>query len=607
MSDQNKEKKLFSAFPPSSKQDWTEKAVSDLRGADFEKKLVWKHLSGLKLQPYYTREDAKETLSNTGLNKAEVINYRRIPADATEKNTLVLQAIEEGMTGVILELHKGADISEILKGIDLSSISIGIEFEDFEASLLEDLRNCLSVGNAEKKEINGYVQFPIWKALLSEGNFSPQHLDSMYEASVILAEFPGLKTVAINGTAFIDAGGSQVQEIAYMLNALVWVAEEMLNRGLKAQDVFDNLHIVAGIGSEYFVEIAKLRAMNSLMHLVAEKFGVDQFDARLMPKTSVWTKSVTDANTNMLRSTTEAMSAILGNADALEIDPYDANFPEQKDFSHRIAGNIVTILKEESYFGKVANPTDGAYYIEELTRELAQKSLELFKRTEEAGGFYQEFKTGSIPSAIAEIRQKKVRLLSQRRLSMVGVNKYPNLMEQVKVDVLQKKTPLNNEGLLVPRRAGLEVEIIRYRTEELTSERGSRPKVALITFGNLAMRKARATFAFDFLGVGGYEIEEEKSYETALEGAQESAASDADIIVICSSDDDYREQALSFIRTFRASDSKKVLLLAGNLPDLESELTDAGLDGSIHLRADIFDSLTAIHEKLSRTAKSMEL
>ena len=146
---------------------------------------------------------------------------------------------------------------------------------------------------------------------------------------------------------------------------------------------------------------------------------------------------------------------------------------------------------------------------------------------------------------------------------MVGVNKYPNLMETVSEKTLCHKVPDSDPKLLVPRRAGLELELIRANTEELVNERGDRPVVEFASFGNLGMRKARAGFAFDFLGIAGYAMEEEKSYDSVLSAAKKSASSKSDIVVMCSSDDDYKTSALEFINTFRSLNHTKILVLAG--------------------------------------------
>jgi methylmalonyl-CoA mutase len=301
-----------------------------------------------------------------------------------------------------------------------------------------------------------------------------------------------------------------------------------------------------------------------------------------------------------LRATTEAMSAILGNVDGVLIDPYDKEFKNPTDFSNRIAGNITTILKEESYFGKVANPVDGSYYVEEVTYKIAEKALELFKSIESNGGFYASFESELIQQQIAEIRQEKIKLLSQRRLVLVGVNKYPNLMEKVSSTILSNSNNDSTSKVLKPRRASLEIEAIRKTTEELVEKSGVRPIVELASFGNLTMRKARAAFSYDFIGVSGFNVQQEKSFESAQIAAQESAKSNSHVVVICSSDQDYDESALAFVKTFRTINTSKVLLLAG-APANMNELTEAGLDGVVNLRSDVIETISNIQQKVKKT------
>jgi methylmalonyl-CoA mutase len=343
------------------------------------------------------------------------------------------------------------------------------------------------------------------------------------------------------------------------------------------------------------------------LHEIAAKYGVYHTKVGLSAKTSVWSKSVTDANTNMLRTTTEAMAALLGNADGIELDPYDDQFKKSSDFSSRIAGNITTILKEESYFGKVANPVDGSYYIEELSLQMAQNALNIFKSIEADGGFISQVENEHIQHQIAEIRMKKIKLLSQRRLAMVGVNKYPNLMETISEDILYHQKRSDDQKLLVPQRAGVELEKIRYKTEHFVSKKGFRPIVEIVSFGQLTMRKARAAFAYDFLGVSGFDIQSEKSFDSFKQAVKKSAVSDSSVVVICSSDDDYNESALDFVTDFRSKNTSKVLILAGFPKDIEESLLKAGLDGFIHVRSDIFKTLTEIQDKISKTIKPLEI
>jgi methylmalonyl-CoA mutase len=404
----------------------------------------------------------------------------------------------------------------------------------------------------------------------------------------------------------LDSGANQVQEVAYTLSSMIFLIEKLKERDNTVQQIFDNLNFKLAIGSEYFIEIGKFRALNSLLSEIAAKYGISEHSHTIFAKTSIWSKSVTDPQTNLLRATTEAMSAILGNVDSVLIDAYDKEFNEASDFSSRIAGNISTILKEESYLGKVANPVDGSYYIEEVSAKIARQALVLFKTIENNGGFYKSFESELIQQQIAEIRQEKIKLISQRRLPMVGVNKYPNLMETVSSLNLSAGEAYNTK-VLTPRRASLEIEAIRKTTEELVEKTAKRPVVELTSFGNLTMRKARAAFAYDFIGVSGFEVWQEQSYSSVQEAAAQSAKSNSNVVIICSSDQDYESSAIDFVNSFRTLNREKVLLLAGNPTQIIDELTKAGLDGCVHMKSDVINTISSIQNKIQRTINSLEV
>ena len=608
MSINNKEKMLFQNFDPSTKKEWVEKATADLKGADFNKRLVWKNLNGIDIQPLYTKEDQQSYLSNTGHNAEHIINYRRIVAsDTAEANKLGLKAVEEGSTGLLFEISTGISPAGLLKGIDLSKITVSFITAVKSLDFASEFKSYVEASGIDKTSLRGYIDFNFVVEYLTNGTLEKDVFDQLSSLTSMFKDYPNFNTLVISGTVYQDSGSNQVQEIAYTLDSLVFIIDELTKKESDLQLIFDNLYFNLGISADYFVEIAKFRAFNSLLSKIAGKYGVRPSSAQFTAKTSVWSKSVTDANTNMLRATTEAMSAILGNASALEIDPYDREFKKPNDFSSRIAGNITTILKEESYFGKVSNPVDGSYYIEELSLQLAENALELFKDIEAQGGFYETIENETIQTQIAETRNKKVKLLSQRRLAMVGVNKYPNLMETISLDVLDRVSQETDSKLLVPRRAGLELEEIRINTEKFVDDNGYRPVVEIASFGNLTMRKARAAFAYDFLGVSAFKIEDEKSYDTAIDAAKATAASASNVVVICSSDPDYQESALDFVRTFRSLNSSKVVLLAGYPESIVKELVDQGLDGFIHVKSDIFSTLIEIQNKITKTIKPLEI
>lgn len=603
----NSNKSLISEFSPVTKQEWMEKVGIDLKGADFEKKLVWKNLSKINIQPFYNAEDKQNYIKNTGENSQSLVNYRSIIVNDSEQgNKLALKAIKEGINGLLFTIDKEIAISGLLKGVDLNEIAVSFILKANVTEFASEFFGFVKENKISDKSLRGYIDTNLISRYLTKGKIATEQFDTAAKLIQLANDYPNYKGLTISGSEYLDSGANQVQEVAYTLSSLVYLIDELKERRISYQEVFDNLNFKLAIGSEYFVEIGKFRAFNSLLTEVASKYGITEQSHTIIGKTSIWSKSVTDPHTNLLRATTEAMSAILGNVDGVLIDAFDKEFSEASDFSSRIAGNISTVLKEESYLGKVANPVDGSYYIEEASAKIATKALELFKVIEEKGGFYKAFESELIQQQIAEIRQEKIKLISQRRLPMVGVNKYPNLMETVDASLLSS----GDEGsskLLKPRRASLEIEAIRKVTENLVETIGKRPLVELASFGNLTMRKARAAFAYDFIGVSGFNVQQEKSYSSAEEAAEQSAKSDAEVVVICSSDQDYDDSALSYVKAFRALNSEKVLLLAGNPTNIIEELTKAGLDGCVNLRSDVIKTISAIQNKIQRTSKSLEV
>jgi len=596
MSDKNKA--LFSEFPPVSTEQWMERVTADLKGADFDKKLVWKNLTGINIQPCYNTENTIEQLQNTGENSQSLVNYRGVAVTTAESaNKLAVKAVEEGMNGIIFQITENVSAATLLNGIDLNTTTVAFELASNAVAFATEL-----VEVAKGKDLKGYINTGIISNYVTTGSFDASQVEVAAALVKLTVNYPNFKAITVSGTEYLDSGANQVQETAYTLNSLVFLIEKLSEKGVEVQTIFNNLNFKLAIGLEYFVEIGKFRAFNSLLAEVAAKYGVAEFSNTITAKTSIWSKSVTDAETNLLRCTTEAMSAILGNVDGILVDAYDKEFKDSSDFSSRIAGNITTILREESYFGKVSNPVDGSYYIEEVSSKIAEKALELFQAIEAAGGFFTAFENETIQQQIAEIRLKKLKLISQRRTPMVGINKYPNLMETLAIDILSEGSA-DNSKVLTPRRASLEIEALRRKTEEIVADTNVRPIVQLASFGNLNMRKARAAFAYDFIGVSGFDVHQEESFESAEAAATESAKSNSNVVVICSSDQDYDASAIAFIKAFRAIATDKVLLLAG-APKNMDELTEAGLDGVVNMRSDVLVTLSKIQNKVQKTLKS---
>ncbi|WP_157207626.1 methylmalonyl-CoA mutase family protein [Mariniflexile maritimum] len=601
------DKPLFTDFKPVTKQEWIDRVNTDLKGEDFNKKLVWKTLNNIDFQPFYTADDASRFLTHTGENAQALINYRHVEVTTAEAgNEKALKAIKEGVTGLIFEINDAVSVATLLNGVNVNKIAVSFVLQNDAIAFAKEFFKLVEQNLNNYKNLRGFIDLGIISNYVTTGKMASNKFETLENLVKLSKDFPNFKTITVSGTTYLDAGANQVQEVAYTLNSLVYVIEQCLDRDINVQSILNNLHVQLAIGSEYFIEIGKFRAFNSLLHQIAKKYGVFNFKHSLTAKTSVWSKSVTDAHTNLLRATTEAMSAILGNVDGVLIDAYDKEFNEASDFSSRIAANIATILKEESYFGKVANPVDGSYYIEEVSTKIAEKALELFKAIEAQSGFLKAFESASIQQQIAEIRQEKIKWISQRRLPMVGVNKYPNLMETVPSKALASALTANAK-VLTPRRASLEMEALRKETELMVDKTGKRPVVELTSFGNLTMRKARAAFSYDFMGVSGFTILPEQSYADVDQAAENSAKSDSDVVIICSSDPDYDENALNFVEIFRDINTDKVLLLAGNPVNIIDSLTAAGLDGCIHLKSDVIQTIASVQKKVEKKIKSLEV
>ena len=605
----NKKKHLlFTEFSPVTKQEWIDKATIDLKGAEFSR-LVWKNLNNISVDPFYNAEDKSEFLSNMGENSGALINYRKIIVISGESgNELALKAIEEGINGLLFDVKENVSVAKLLKGIDLNKTVVSFILSSNTIEFAKEFFAFVENNKVKAENLSGYFDIEIIRNYVTTGNLATHEFDKLVDLIKLGTNYPNFKAVSISGAIYLDSGSNQVQEIAYTLNSLVFLIENLGRKGIDAPTILNNLHVELAIGSEYFIEIGKFRAFHNLLQEIAKKYGVSDFLLNLTAKTSIWNKTITDANTNMLRATTEAMSAILGNVDGILIDAYDKEYGIPTDFSSRIAGNIAIILKEESYFGKVSNPVDGSYYIEEVTSKIATKALELFKSIESSGGFYASFEEELIQQQIADIRFEKIKLISQRRLALVGVNKYPNLMETILPSMLSDgKTGANSDTkILKPRRASLEMEALRKFTENLVEKTGVRPVVELVSYGNLTMRKARAAFAYDFMGVSGFNILPEISFANADLAAKESAKSDSNIVIICSSDQDYEATALDFVKAFRAINNNKVLLLAGNPVNLDA-LKKEGLDAVIHMKSDILQTISNVQNKVEKTIKTLEI
>ena len=392
-------KKLFSEFAPVSKEQWIAKATEDLKGADFQKKLVWKTYEGFDIQPFYTLEDleGKELVTNLGKAFARDenatgarswVNYAEVLVDDEAKaNKVALENLEErGADGIVFNLagRESTDFAVLLNGIEVNCCAISFKGA-CSGKTAEAYFAYLNKIGADLNRVSGYIYndpLATWTTTGKEPCYK-----CLAKAIKITSAAPHFYAMTMCSAPFVNAGSNYTQEIAFTLAKLTDYIEKLEGEGITAKEVFENAMPVMGMNTDYFFEIAKFRAVRALWIELEALYNtrLDPKSVKIGAESSVWAVAKYDPYVNMLRSTTEGMSAVLGGVDALAIAPYDSTFEQPTSFSSRIALNISHLLKEESYFDKVVDPAAGSYYIENLTNTLVEKALELFKATEAAG------------------------------------------------------------------------------------------------------------------------------------------------------------------------------------------------------------------------------
>ncbi len=613
--------KLFSEFPEITTQQWEDIIKADLKGVEYEKRLIWKTDEGFSIKPYYRSEDLNEleylnqipsSYSFARGQKIDNNNWKIVQeineTDPIEANKIALNAINRGADVISFNASKiltSEDISFLLKNIDCETTEIRFKHSSEYSHLIDLFVAELKSQKANLKNIYGSIDFdPICYLLLhnkfyksSESDFN--ELINIYNK--IDSHLPNFKSITINGQLLHNCGSNIVQEIGY---SLAWVSEYLnlaLEKGLDITQFANKIFFTLSVGENYFMEIAKLRAFRILYSIIAEQYKVDvtKLEIYIHSEGSKWNKTLYDPNVNMLRSTTEGMAAILGGTNSLYLQSYDLCYKYDDEFSRRISRNIQLILKHESYFDKVVDPSAGSYYIENLTDNFVKESLKLFQNIEKEGGFVKLIENGKIKNDIEKNANKKFNDIAIRKTSILGTNQYPNQNESMLDKYEQCVCDCKNkyEGLQ-PLRASLPFEKLRQATEKFINDKKRKPTVFLFTIGNLAMRKARATFSSNFFACAGYEIIDNNGFETSEEGIAEAIKSKADIIVICSSDDEYAQFAGIIAKGIKNYDIKKIVVLAGYPQEIIETLREQGVDEFIHVRSNLIETLNKFHKEL---------
>jgi len=612
------QEKLFDMFPPVSTEEWMAKINVDLKGADFQKKLVWRTNEGFNVQPFYRAEDIKDlkTLDSlpgqypyvrgTRANNEWLVRQEIDGETAAEVNKNIRFVLERGVQSVAIKWHKDYtedDLATMLEGVELGKVEVNILSCPRCAAEVAKWLVALVLKSGAAETFRGSVSFNPFKKLLKHGVKFPADIVAIAKEMLeTVKPVKGLRIFVVDSFMFCNAGSYITQELGF---ALAWGAQWMTiltEAGVDATEISGRIKFNMGISSNFFMELAKFRAARMLWAEILKAYGVAEDDCKMYVHaiTSQFNQTIYDAHVNLLRSVTESMSAALACVDSIETLPFDLQYKQPDEFSERIARNQQLLLREESHLDKVVDAAGGSYYVETLTTSIAKVAWEIFCAVEEKGGFLAELEKGEIQKAVNESGAKRHIDVARRKEILLGTNQYPNFGEtaQEKIEKSGCKCACgcaddskeNAVEALKFDRAASQFEALRLSTERS----GKRPKVFMLTIGNLAMRLARAQFSANFFGCAGYEIKDNLGFETVADGIKAAMEEKADVVVLCSSDDEYAELAPE---AYKLLDGRAEFVVAG-APACMEDLKALGIENFIHVRVNVLDTLKAFNEKL---------
>ena len=624
--------KLFTDFPPVSTEEWMDVVTKDLKGADFQKRLVWKTNEGFPVNPFYRAEDiagsrAAENLPgqfpyvrSTRKDNKWYVRQEIDVQDFADANKKAVALLERGVTSFGFHLPKNALSAENL-GILLNGIApdkVELNFSTCISRTIDLARlvvDYLTSRSLNLMECFGSIAFDPFRKILKKGVDEPQWVEKAAEMVKITAPLPRYRAITVTGNRMNDAGAYSYQELGYSLSYGNQVLSVLIENGIDPSLAAKKIKFELGVGSNYFMEIAKFRAARWLWAEIVNAYkppcahdcdnkaadGTCRCAAKMNihATTSRFNQSLYDPYVNLLRTQTETMSATIGAVDSLTVRPFDEAFETPTAFAERIAVNQQLLLKEEAHFDKITDPSSGSYYIETLTASLAEQAWTLFLEIEETG-FYEALKAGTVQDAINTSSDARFQAVANRREILLGTNQYPNFRETMSEKIEDEESHgcgCSHDDRQTPLKKLPSVRLADAFNElRLATERsGSTPKVFMLTIGNLAMRLARSQFASNFFSCAGYELIDNLGFNTVEEGVNAARGKGADVVVLCSSDDEYVTFAPEAYDLLKGG--KELFVVAG-APACMDDLKAHGIEHFIHVRSNILETLKMFNGKL---------
>ena len=616
----NKEK-LFGQFPPISTTEWKDKVIADLKGADFDKKLVWRTNEGFNVQPMYRAENIvglKTTDSlpgeypyvrGTKCDNEWLIRQDIFVENPQEANRKALDLLNKGITSLGFQIGRDQITPE-----SLASLLNGIDAEKVELNFISCIKNASKIGEElssyfkkqgiDLQKVKGSICFDPFKRILKHGRDFPKYADMAEQVINSVSELPGYRVLMADAFMLNNAGSYITQELGF---ALAWGNEwlsVLTDKGLTVDKVANRIKFNFGISSNYFMEMAKFRAARMLWAKIVSAYKPNCDCAskiEMHAQTSQFNMTIYDAHVNLLRSQTETMSAALAGVNSITVTPFDITYKQPDEFSERIARNQQLLLKEESHFNKIVDPAGGSYYIETLTASIAEEAWKLFLEVEDAGGFYAALRSGFVQNTVNAAAESRRTAIARRKDILLGTNQNPNIHETA-LDKIVAETGhscgCHHHEECTPEmpalhtvRGASDFEALRLATEKS----GKRPKVFMLTIGNLAMRLARSQFSGNFFGCAGYEIIDNLGFDTVQAGVEAAIKAKADIVVLCSSDEEYATLAPE---AYKLLEGKAIFVVAG-APESMEDLKAQGITRFINVRSNVLETLKEYNTLLS--------
>ena len=620
---------LFGDFPSVSKESWKKQVEKKFAKLGSYEDFIWHTEDGIAVEPFYTEEETEgfsfrenqlpgefpfvrgtQRKDNAWLLSEDI--KLAAPKDAVRDALAAIKGGANSLTFIPETKIKRGVIETLIKDIDPLRTRINFALrEDPEKICALFISACRKKG-IDARELEGAVFFDPLSELLSRGQLATpldKHVEKIAKTIEYLSDAaPGYAAFSVKSSTYKDSGATITQELAFTIAAAVEYLLMLRQRGVDADSACRHLVFSFSTGSSYFAEIAKLRAARALWANVAEKFtSVSAESAKMKThcRTTTFNKTIYDSHVNMPRATLEAMASVIGGADSLTVEPFDAHHRKPNEFSRRVARNIQLLIKNESRLDAVTDPGGGSYHIEELTQSISRKSLELFQEIERKGGYLECLSSGFIQNAVKSSREKALLDISRRKKTLVGTNEFPDPLERM-IEHVRETAPAEKEidastrtvQPIAESRAAQDFERIRLLSEELAEGTGGAPKVFLLHLSDSPQTVTRSVFSMNFFGCGGFTVIDGAESPGIDKGVTAALRENPLAVVLCGSDKDYEQSAEEAIKRLKNEKAEIKAVVPGGTQSVTEKLAHAGADDLINADSDVIEVLERYQQML---------